>query len=326
MTIDHQSRRICLTLLTAAAVLGPGLAQAQSYPSKPIVMVVPFPPGGPNDILARAVAEQLSASLKQTVIVDNKAGATGNIGAQAVARAAPDGHTLLMTLDTSMTANPELYGKRMGFDVERDLRPISTLARFNQMLVANSASGITTFKQFVDKARKGLNYASAGNASPGHLTMEALQSLIQGDLNHVPYRGNAPAVVDLLGGQVDAGFVATPSVAQHVAGGKLVALAVSGSKRSPLVPSVPTVTELGYPAATSEFGYVLLAPAATPASIIQQLNAETRKALESKGVIDKLKALDIEPVGSTPEQAAADLSAGRARWSRIIKERNIQPE
>lgn len=317
-----------MTLLLAAAALAPLAAQAQApgYPSKPITLVVPFPAGGPNDVLARALADRLGPALKQPIVVDNRAGATGNIGAAAVARAAPDGHTLLLTLDTSITANPALYGKRMGYDPDKDLKPVATLARFSQMLVVNPASKIGDMAAFVAAARKTLNYASAGNASPGHLTMEALQSLIGGELNHVPYRGNAPAVTDLLGGQVPAGFVATSSVAQHVVSGKLTALAVSGSKRSRLVPAVPTVAELGHPAATTEFAYVLLAPAATPEPIVQLLNGEFRKALADPAVTAKLQAMDIEAIAGTPQQAAADLKAGRERWTQVIKERGIQPD
>lgn len=305
------ARRKALVLALAALAPCFGHAQGQAYPSKTITIVVPFPPGGPNDILAREIAQRLGPALKQTIIVENRSGATGNIGAQAVARAPADGHTLLLTLDTALIANPEIYGKRMGYDPERELRPVSGLAYFSQMLVVSPSTGITGFKQFVEAAKKGLmNYVSAGNASPGHLTMEALQQLVGGQLNHVPYRGNAPAVLDLLGGQVQAGFVATPSVAQHAASGKLTALAVSGSKRSPLAPNVPTIAELGYPAATTEFGYVLLAPAATPDAVVQQLNTEVRKALAADGLPGKLRALDIEPTGTTPQQAAADLKRG----------------
>lgn len=319
---------MAVTLASFIALLLPmkARAQAPAYPSRPISLVVPFPAGGPNDILARAIAEPLSARLKQPVIIENKPGATGNIGAQFVTKAPADGHTLLLTLDTSITANPTLYGQRMGFDAQRDLRPISTLARFSQMLVVGPSTRIGNFKQFVEAARKGLNYASAGNASPGHLTMESLQSLIGGQLFHAAYRGNAPAVVDLLGGQVQAGFVATPSVAQHVATGKLVALAVSGSKRSPLAPEVPTLAQLGYPAGTTEFGYVLMAPAATPDALVQQLGREMQAILTSPAIVEKLKALDIEAIGSTPQQASTDLAQGRIRWSRVIKERGIQPD
>lgn len=324
----HQFKSlVCGALFAPFMALGTCAVMAQqSYPTKTVTLVVPFPPGGPNDILARTIAEQLSVRLKGTVIVENKAGATGNIGAQAVAKAAPDGHTLLITLDTAITANPELYGKRMGFDPQKDLRPVASLARFSQMLVVNPTTGITDFKQFVAAARKGLNYGSAGNASPGHLTMEALQSLIGGDPNHIAYRGNAPVIVDLLGGQVQAGFVATPSVAQHVVNGKLTALAVSGAKRSVLAPDVPTLSELGYPAATTEFGYVIMAPAKTPDSIVQRLSTEVENIISSDAVIEKLKKFDIEPVSNTPQQASEELVAGRARWSKIIKERNIRAD
>ena len=184
MPMPSLPRFLCGILVASATALSSG-AMAQSYPTKPITVVVPFPPGGPNDIIARTIGAQLATQLKQPVIVENKAGATGNIGAQSVAKAAPDGHTLLITLDTSMTVNPQIYGKRMGFDPQKDLRPVVTLARFSQMLVVNPATGLTSFKQFAEAARKGVNYGSAGNASPGHLTMEALQSLIGGDLNHI---------------------------------------------------------------------------------------------------------------------------------------------
>lgn len=322
----HIKHRFCAALLGACALAGAGTAAAQSYPAKPIQIVVPFPAGGPNDILARAIGQEMAASLKQPVVIDNRAGATGNIGAQAVARSAPDGHTLLITLDSSITANPTIYGKRMGFDAERDLRPIAMLATFNQMLVVNPTAEVANFNQFVEAAKKGLNYASAGNASPGHLTMEALQSLIGSQLNHIPYRGNAPAVIDLLGGQVHTGFIATPAVLQHVASGKLTALAVSGSKRSALAPTVPTIAELGLPEATSEFGYVLLAPAKTPEAIVQLLNAEVRKALASDAVRARLRVLDIEPAVGSPQQAATVLKAGTQKWAKVIQERKIQAD
>jgi tripartite-type tricarboxylate transporter receptor subunit TctC len=311
--------------LLAATALGflAGAAGAQGWPSKPITLIAPFPAGGPLDVVARGVAEQMSAGLRQTVVVDNRSGATGNIGAQAVARAPADGHTLLMTIDTSLTANAALYGKRMGFDVERDLRPVATVASFSQMLVVNPGSGIQDFKGFIDAARKGLNYASAGNASPGHLTMEALGSLIGGQLNHVPYRGNAPAVTDLLGGQIPAGFVAIPSVAQHVDNGKLKALAVSGSKRSPLAPQVSTVAELGHAGATTDFSFVLMAPAGTPDVVVKRLHEETVRALAQETVAQRLRALDLVPAGAGPEQTATSLRDGRARWARVIQERRI---
>ncbi|MDZ5456270.1 Bug family tripartite tricarboxylate transporter substrate binding protein [Azohydromonas lata] len=321
--MTQASRRRLLAAAALALAAGAVQAQPQAWPSKPITLIAPFPAGGPLDAVARAVAEQLGAGLKQTVVVDNRAGATGNIGAQAVARAPGDGYTLLLTLDTSLTANPALYGKRMGFDAERDLRPVATTASFSQMLVVTPASGIQDFKGFIDQARKGLNYGSAGNASPGHLTMEALGSLIHAQLNHVPYRGNAPAVTDLLGGQIPAGFVAIPSVAQHVSAGRLKALAVSGSKRSPLAPQVPTVEELGLAGATTDFSFVLMAPKGTPDAIVKRLHEETARALAQEGVAQRLRALDMVPVNAGPEQTATLLREGRVRWTRVIQERRI---
>jgi tripartite-type tricarboxylate transporter receptor subunit TctC len=305
-----------------------GVAHAQSaYPTKPITIIVPWSAGGPTDLTARLTGDVMSKNLKQPVLVENRSGATGNIGAQAVARAAPDGYTLLMTLDSALTANPEMYGEqRMGFDVEKDLEPITTQVVFSLMLAVHPSTGIKTFEDFVAAAKtaKGLNYASAGIGSPGHLTMEALHSQIGGTLNNIPYRGNAPATNALVSGQVQAAFIATPGLLQHAKAGKVIPLAVSGSKRSALLPELPTIAERGYPGATTEFTFVLLAPAGTPKPIIDELNAQMRKALATESVTQRLEALDIKPIGDTPAEAAARLKATRARWGKLIKERGIQ--
>ncbi|MBE7942270.1 MULTISPECIES: tripartite tricarboxylate transporter substrate binding protein [Ramlibacter] len=326
----NRQRRTSLQLLLGSIVISSCMvaAHAQAFPGRQVTLVVPFPAGGPNDIVARALAERLAATWKQPVIVDNKAGATGNVGAQFVARAPGDGHTLLLTLDTSLTANPTIYGKRMGFNVDKDLRPVAMLGRFSQMLVVNPSTGIADIKGFTQAATKaGLTYGSAGNASPGHLTMEGLHSLLTGSkFTHIPYRGNAPALIDLLGGQVQAGFIATPTVAQHVAAGKLKALAVSGSRRSPLAPGVPTLTELGYGGATADFGYALMVPGSTPDATVQQINTDLRKVIADSQVVARLRELDIEPVVGTEQQAAAALKAGRDRWARVIKAQGITGE
>ena len=324
--MPHPFDRRAALAAGAALCLAAPFAYAQAFPSKPVTLIVPFTAGGPADVVARAVGDAMAASFKQPVVVENRSGATGNIGAQAVARSPADGHTLLLTLDSSLTANPALYGSRMGFDAERDLQPVTVIGRYDQMLVVNPAAGIADFKQFVEATKKGLTYASAGNASPGHLTMEVLQSMIGGQLNHVPYRGAAPAVQDLLGGQVEAGFVVTPSVLPHVANGKLRALAVSGRKRSALAPDVPTVGELGFPAATTEYSFVLLAPAATPPAVLRQLNTTVVQGIANAGVSARLRQLDVVPVGNSPAEAAAELATGRKRWAQVIRDRGIQAE
>lgn len=321
-------RALCrLSAALALAALAPLPALAQSYPSKPVQVVVPFAPGGPADILARALGERLSGALKQPVIVVNQAGAGGNIGGRAVAQAQPDGHTLLFTLDSALTANPTLYGNRMGYDVERDLRPIATLISYGQTLVLHPGVKARTFGEFVELARtQGITYASAGNASPGHLAMEQLGQMIDAKLIHVPYRGAAPAVADLLGGQVQAGFLVTPGVVPHVQAGKLVPLVVSSAQRSDLLPRTPTVTEAGHPGATIEFSMVLMAPKATPDAVVRQLNAEVKKALGSEEMRTLLKANDMVAVADTPEEAAARLKATTAKMSALIRTRGIRAD
>jgi tripartite-type tricarboxylate transporter receptor subunit TctC len=263
------------------------------------------------------------------MVVENRSGATGNIGAQAVARAEPDGHTLLLTLDSALAANPELYGeRRMGFDVEKDLAPIMTQVSFSLMLAVHPSTGITNLKEFVAATNKGngLNYSSAGIASPGHLTMEALHVQVGGTLGHIPYRGNAPATNALLAGEVAATFIATPGLLPHVRAGKLTALAVSGAKRSPLLPELSTIGEAGYSDATTEFTFVFLAPAGTPQPIIDELNTRMRKAMADPEITRRMQALAIEPIGSSPADASAYLQTARKRWGKLIKDSSIQPE
>jgi tripartite-type tricarboxylate transporter receptor subunit TctC len=325
-------RRHCLVLFGAAAagpLLGSRVAHAQdTYPSKPITIIVPWPPGGPTDICARLTAEVMSRKLGQPIVVENRSGATGNIGAQAVAHAAPDGYTLLFTLDSTLTANVDMYGEqRMGYNPEKDLAPITTLVVTSQLLGVNPSTGIKTFKEFVEIARtKGLNYASAGIGSPGNLTMEALHSAIGGRLNHIPYRGNAPATNALLSGEVQAAFISTPGLVPHVKAGKVTALAVSGRKRSTLLPDLPTIAQQGYPQAAAEFDFMYLAPAGTPGPIIDELNRQMRSALTDPKVLERMQALDIEPLGDTPAQAAQHLKETRAFWKEVIKERGIKPD
>lgn len=313
--------------LSVATVALPQVAAAQAYPSKPVQMIVPFAAGGPADVMARALGEQLSAALKQPMIIANQAGAGGNLGGRAAAQAQPDGHTLLFTLDTGLTANPVLYGKSMGFTPSTDLRPITTVAAYGQTLVVHPSLKVGNFAQFIELARKQeLTYASAGNASPGHLVMELLSDLIGAKMTHIPYKGAAPALNDLVGGQVNAGFLVTPGVVPHIKAGKLVPLVVSGTTRSSLLPQVPTVSEAGYPGATLEFSMVLLAPAKTSDAIVQRLQEETRKALTGPKMRQLMEANDYVVVADTPEQATARLAATSKRMAELIATRGIKAE
>jgi tripartite-type tricarboxylate transporter receptor subunit TctC len=324
----HRIRRVALLAVALAGALGlPQGAEAQGYPTGPVKIVVPLPSGGPLDFVARLLADRLTASLKQPFVVDNRPGAGGNIGTEAVAKATPNGQTLLVGLDTPLTVNPWLY-KKLPFDPERDFSPISIAAGFYQMLVVHPSVPITSLREFVDTARRQrITYGSGGGiGSPGHLTMEYFRQQTGFDAMHVPYRGNAQVVTDLIGGQVQAGFVATPGVVQQVRDGKLRGLAVSGTQRSALAPDVPTVSESGYPGFDVGFYIVLLAPAGTPQPIRAVLEHEVRQALALPETASRLRAQELEPIASTSDQARARLKATAVRWRDVIKAANIQPE
>ncbi len=311
----------------ANAFGSPDRASAQTYPGGPVRMVVPFPSGGPLDFVSRLLAERLTIGFKQPFIVDNRPGAAGNIGAEAVAKAAPNGQTLLVVIDTPLTVNPWLY-KKLPFDPENDFIPISIAAGFYQMLVVHPSVPVRSLQEFVDFAkRQSITYGSGGAVgSPGHLTMEYFRQQTGFDAVHVPYRGNAPVVTDLIGGQVLAGFVATPGVIQHVKDGRLKGLAVSGVHRSRLAPDVPTVAESGYPLFDVGFYIVVLAPVGTPRPIRTALEHEVRQALASEEIKARLRGQELEPIASSSAEAEARLKATAIRWRDVIRAANIQPE
>ena len=303
-------------VLALAAAVPP--AFAQTWPAKPIRVVVPFPPGGPSDIVMRLAAEKMQAALKQPVVVDNKAGAGGNLGAAEVARAAPDGYTWLWGTDSLVTVNPHIY-KSLGFKVDA-LLPVSIGTQFNQTLVCNPALGVKTLAELEAKARaEKLSYASGGAGVPGHLSMELLQSMAGFEMTHVPYKGPAPAAQDVIGGQVACGLLAGPTVLPHVRSGRLVALAVTGSTRSPTLPDVPTIAEAGVPGYAADFSLVMFAPRGTPQPIVDQFRQALVDALKMPDVSDKLKAGDQVVVGSTPEQAARTLAADSNKWGEVAR-------
>lgn len=308
-------RRSALALLAAL----PLVAAAQApWPERPVKVVLPFPPGGPSDIVMRLAAERMQASLKQPVVIENRPGAGGNLGAAEVARAARDGHTWLFGTDTLLTVNPHVY-KQLGFKPD-DLQPVSVATSFSQTLVCNPALGVRSVAELIARARTDkLSYASGGAGVPGHLSMELLQSMAGFDMAHVPYKGPAPAAQDVLGNQVPCGLLAGPTVLPHVRAGKLVALGVSGSSRSPTLPEVPTLAEAGVKGYEANFTLVLFAPRGVPEPIVARMQQAFVEALRTPEVVDKLKASDQLVVGSTPAEAAKVLAADSAKWGAVAR-------
>ena len=327
MQHSHATRRFALGSIASAVVLGAGLlggtsALAQAYPTKPVTIIVPFAAGGTTDILARIIGQALTAELGQSVVVDNRAGAGGNIGGQAAAKATPDGHTLFMGTVGTHAINASLY-KKMPFDPVKDFAPLTRVANVPNLLVANPAQPYKSVKDLIAyaKANPGkVNFGSSGNGSSIHLSGELFKSLAKVDMQHVPYKGSAPAVTDLLGNQIGIMFDNMPSAIHHVRSGSLVPLAVTTAKRSPELPNVPTIAEAGVPGyeATSWFG--MFAPAGTPAPVLAKLNAAIVKVLAQPDVKKKINEQGAEVYSETPEQFAAFIQAESVKWGKVVKE------
>lgn len=308
-----------LALLGTLAMAGPAAAQ---YPEKTVRVVVTTVPG-PLDAFARAVTKQMSEKLKQPFIIDNKAGAGGNLGADIVAKAPADGYTLLFAIDTTLTVNPSLYEK-MPFDANKDLAIISVPVTYSQMLAVGPNVKVNSLPELVQMAKsQKLSYASGGNGSPSHLTMAAFLATAGLDMTHVPYKGTGASVVDVMGGQVDSVFAVVSGIWPQAKAGKLKALAVSGNTRSPSAPDVPTVAELGYPGFNASFAYVLAAPAGTPKEVLQVLAREAQAAMNSKEVQDLDRQADYVPTGLSPEASAAWIRDSRKRWNEVITKAKI---
>ena len=315
-------------LIFAAAL---ALAAAQSphaqtgWPDKPVRFIVPLPPGGPSDIVLRAAIEKMQPVLKQPLIIDNKPGAAGNLGAAEAARAAPDGQTWLWTTDTLLTVNPHVYQK-LAFKPE-DLTPVMRASAFSQTLVCNQGLGLKTVADLVRLAKaRPVSYASGGAGSPGHLTTELFKNAAGIEMTHVPYKGPAPAIQDVMGAQVDCGFLAGPTVLPHVRAGKLSALAVSGAVRSALLPEVPTVAESGYPAFEATFSLVLFAPKGTPRPIIDAMFRALDTALKQPDVVERLRQSDQAVVASSPDDTALRLAADSKKWAAVVKRIGLQQD
>jgi tripartite-type tricarboxylate transporter receptor subunit TctC len=302
-------------LLTAPAAL------AQAYPSKPITIIVPFPAGGTTDILARLLGQYMSTAMGQPVVIDNRAGAGGNIGGQAAARASADGYTLFMGTVGTHAINASLY-KKMPFDHVKDFAPLTRVAMVPNLLVAHPSQPFKTVQELVAyaKANPGkVTCGSSGNGTSIHLSCELFKTMTKVDITHVPYKGSAPAVNDLLGGQIAMMFDNMPSALPHAKAGKLRAIAVTSAKRSPGLPDTPTVAESGVPGyeATSWFG--MFAPAATPPAIVSQLNAVMVKALNDPDVKKKISEQGAEPHSEKPADFAAFIGAETAKWGKVVK-------
>lgn len=317
-------RRMILRTL-ASALAGPVLALAGAsavaqgtWPERPLKVILPFPPGGPSDMVMRLAAEKMQVSLKQPIVIENRAGAGGNLGMAEGARAAPDGHTWIWGTDTLVTVNPHVY-KSLGFKPE-DIVPVTVATQFSQTLVCHPGVGVKTLKELVAKAKaEKLSYASGGAGVPGHLSMELLQAMGGFEMTHVPYKGPAPATQDVVGGQVPCGLLAGPTVLPHVKAGKLVALGVSGSSRSPTLPEVPTLAEAGVPGYQADFSLVLFALKGTPPAIVERMREAFVAALKAPDVQDKLKASDQVVVGQTSAQSAATLAADAKKWGEVAR-------
>jgi tripartite-type tricarboxylate transporter receptor subunit TctC len=305
------------TLLSLAAV-APFASRAQVVPTKPVKIIVNFAAGGPLDVMARVLAEHLSPRIGQPVVIENVTGANGNLGVQALMRAQPDGHTLLFTAENSITVSPHLYPK-LGYDPLSDMRPVRLVGAFEQVLAVPASSGIRTVQALVRKAKESkLAYASAGNGSPGHLTFLAFAERAGIQATHVPYRGNAPAVNDLLAGHVEAAFVVIGGVRPHVDSGKLVALAVSGSERSPELPEVPTLEQAGFPGFSLSYGYVITLPKSTPAAVRDYWEDRIGQVLKAPALVERYRKLDTRMINEDGASAKSWLVQSSVRWRKIL--------
>ena len=311
-------RRTCLLTLLTLWLGGSALAQNAAWPSKTVRFVNSWPAGGPSDILARAVGDVLQKQYGQPFVIDNKPGAAGNLGADMVAKSAPDGYTLLWGIDTTHTINPHIY-KSMPFK-EADLKPLVVLSNSGLLLGVHPSTGIKSARDFMQTAReRSLNFSSGGNGSPGHLWVNMINEAAATRLVHVPYRGNSPAVMAVVSGEVDGGTLATPGMLPQVKGGMIHALAVTSRKRSPLAPDVPTVGELGLPDLESEVLYVVMAPAATPDALMQTLSKAILEALARPELQARLRELDMAYEGLTGRDATRRLERLSDRYGRIIR-------
>ena len=310
-----------LACLVAASAISFS-ALAQNWPSSTVTVVVPWPPGGPSDIAARPLAKGLTQGLGQSFVIDNRAGGGGNIGTAAVTRAKPDGSTLLITSSAPIVINPSLY-KNMSFDPLKDLAPVTNLLRVPLVLVAGPgvpAKNLKELMAFIQSKKGQFSYGSSGNGTPQHLTSELFASVAKLQMTHVPYKGSAPAISDLLGGHIPMMFDSTIAIMPHIKSGKVKPIAISSAKRSPLLPDVPTFAEAGLPQIESYAWYGMFAPAKTPANVVAKINAEAIKVMKGPEFQKVLADTGSDFVGDTPANFGKFVQAEHARWSKVVKD------
>jgi tripartite-type tricarboxylate transporter receptor subunit TctC len=317
----------CVGVILFALFAVPGPAAAQTFPAKTIRLILPFPPGGPSDILGRALAQKLTEQMGQTVIADNRPGAGGNLGLELTAKAAPDGYTTVLS-SPLISLSPSLYSK-LNYDPQKDLAPVSLVALIQNVVLVHPSVPARNLKELVQVARANpgkLNYGSGGVGTTTHLAPELLMSMTKTKMVHVPYKGSGLALLGLISGQVDVLVMAVPAAAEQVKAGKARALAIVSEKRATPLPNVPTAKESGFENFVVDIWYGVLAPAGTPQSIVARLNSEINKALASPDLKEKLVTAGIQPLGNTPEQFASFIRSETVRYAKVIREAGIKPE
>ena len=328
-TILAPRRRLLALLATAAACLAPlaAFSQPAAYPAKPVRLVVGYAAGGATDVIARLLAIKLGEQTGQPFLVDNRAGANSNVGADIVTHAPPDGYTLYL-FTIANTINATLYDK-LNFDAQKDFEPVGLIARVPNILVVNPKLPIRTvsdYVRFAGDAPDGITFASSGSGSSIHLSGEMFKMVSRANMLHVPYKGSAPAVTDLLGGQVQSMFDNTPSSMPHVQAGRLRAIAITSAKRSPLLPEVPTIAESGYPGFDVQSWFGIAAPTGTPRAVVERLNLELNKALALPDVRKRFDDLAATPDPGTPEQFRTFIAAETKRWRDVVKASGAKAE
>ena len=312
---------LCVQMVLAA------VASAQTYPVKPIRLIVPFPPGGTNDVVGRVIAERLGESLKQTVLVDNRGGAGGMVGTDAVAKAPADGYTVLVSNSGALAINPSLYPK-ISYNVIDDFAPISLVADVTIVLVVHPSVTARSVKELIElgKRKQGLNAALPSVGSMHHLLTEIFKATTKTNLVLIPYKGSGPAVIDLIAGNVDMDFDNLPAVLQFIRAGRLRALAVASPKRSELLPDVPTMDQAGVSGMVATPWFAMMAPAATPKAIVARLNTEVVKIMQTAEVKKYLASQGANPLWATPEETGAFIKNEYTRWAKVVKETGAKPE